>query len=75
MDDEEFIIWCEEPHVYKDIDEYIGLIHRWLTLSSWHYKEEKATWCIENSMQHITKAYKAGDTIANIGSEVGFWCG
>ena len=75
MDDEKFMNWCEETHEYKDINEYIGLIHRWLTLSSWHYNDEAATKRIEESMHHIIKAYEEGDIIADIGPEVGFVCG
>lgn len=66
---------CDSYKNYSSIDEYIEDIRHWLTLSSWHYSEQRAQELIEANKAYIEKAYASREPASDAGAEVGFCCG
>lgn len=71
----EFFDSCDSFKNYANIDEYKADVRRWLTLSSWHYSEEKAEKLIDQQSAYIEKAYADREPAADAGAEVGYCCG
>lgn len=73
----EFFDSCDSFKNYSNIDEYKADIRRWLTLSSWHYSEEKANELMEMAERAvwIEQAFQNKEPASAIAADVGYCCG
>ena len=70
-DELKFLKWCEEPHQYENYIEYSDLVFKWLTMCKWNYSEEVAVEIMKNHSEYIYTAYENGETVANVGGDIG----
>lgn len=75
MSDEEFMEWCELPHKYEKLDDYVRDVCRWLELSPWHYKQKMIDYILECRMWEIKEGFENGETVGDVAADVGFFCG
>ena len=60
---------------YKNVEEYISDIGKWLVRSTWHYSVEQADRIIDSEKAFICKSYSEKKPAGDVAMDIGYCCG
>lgn len=73
--EEIFFRGCFKHKRYDSIEDFKIDIIKFLTLSSWHYKEDEAKEIVISEEKFISECFARGETVSDVGAEIGYFCG